>query len=548
MTSFASLLCLALLGGTAVAELRVWSARTAADFAAASLAGVRVHPDSLVVLAALSGEQNLALGHPVIDELENLLPLTDGSIAAVRSEWSSGSPQVFGLSFLLDLGVDRAITRVRVLAGETAAVSRPEYFMRGYVIEATEQSKPDFWRKLAEARENTLLNVDTELDSTWQAFGPDNRPIPTIGRFVRLTLTRQDRSNWVVLGEIEVYGTGYDNRGHLTGRFTSEEPVNVGRMRWQAETGAKTSIETRVRGINSDGQSSDWDFLSPLETPHPSLSESEPATGLEYRVTLETTDPFATPAFTSLEIDYDPTLVADQVFGAVQAESVTLGERSRISYYGRIEVGPGNYGVDLIRLDGTAIEVAEVRFDGVPLSFTQLQDLVSAVELSTGDRITTSGRLEIDGIGVFAREQTPLVLSVGSRDQRDRDGYVNWQRGSADPGADLTVRAGGSPLRLISRVEVEPRPFSPVAGTALTFRFVVGQVLEESDFRLRIFNLTGREVRTLRQSGAAGEYRMGWDGRDGDGSLVDPGLYLYEITVESRGSAGSRRGTLAVAY
>ena len=548
MTSFPILLGLALLGCPAGAELRTWSAKTAGDFEMASVEGVRVHPDSLVILAALSGEKNLALGRPVIDELENLLPLTDGSIAAVRSEWSSGTPQVFGRSFLLDLGVDRAITRLRILAGETAVFSRPEYFVRGYRIEAAEQAKPDFWRKVAEARENFTLNVDTELDGTWLAFGPDNRPRPTVARFVRLTLTRQDRSNWVVLGEIEVYGIGYDSRGDLTGRFSSQEPVNVGRVRWQAETGAKTWLQIRVRGLYPDGESSDWDLLSPLGTQNLLFFESEPVADLEYRITLATVDPFATPALTSLEIDYDPMLVADQVYGSVLAESVILGERSTIGYRAQIGVGPDNYGVDLVRLDGAAIEVTEMRFDGTPLSFTQLQDPGTVLELSTAQPLVVSGRLEIEGIGVFAREVTPLVLSVGSRDQAVRDGYVNWQRGKEYPQAVWTVRAGGPPLGLISRVEIGQRPFLPVAGEELAFRFIVGQVLEQSEFRLRLFNLIGREVRTLRRTGSAGEYRMSWDGRDGNGRLVDPGLYLYEISVESRGSTGRRRGSFAVAY
>ena len=54
------------------------------------------------------------------------------------------------------------------------------------------------------------------------------------------------------------------------------------------------------------------------------------------------------------------------------------------------------------------------------------------------------------------------------------------------------------------------------------------------DTRLVIFNIMGREIRTLvnkRQSG--GNYHVTWDGRDDDGNLVSSGIYYYRITSGS---------------
>ena len=537
-----------LLGGSEASELRRWNARAAADFETAVLEGVQVHPDSLVILAALSGEQNLALGHPVLDEFGNQVPLSDGSIAAIHSEWSSGTPQVFGRTFLLDLGVDRAVARVRVLAGETAVFSRPEYFMRGYRIEVAEQSKADFWHAVAEARENFLLNVDTRLDGTWLDVSPAGEPLPTIGRFVRLTLTRQDRSNWVVLGEIEVYGSGYDSRGSITGTFTSQEPVNVGRMRWRADAGAGTSVQIQFRGLPIGAEPAAWDLL-PHETAEVLFAESEPVVGVQYRAVLATASPFATPALRAVEIDCDPVLVAEQVLGSVQADSAVLGERAAFRYSAEVAVEPDNYGIDLVRLEGATTAVTEMRFDGVPVSFAAFQDSGGvAFELSASNQIVVSGHLEMEGAGVFVRHQTPLVLSVGSRDQAARDGYVNWQIGRQDPAATWTVQARGARLQVLSRVEVSPQPFSPLAGEELTFLFVVGQILEESELTVRIFKLTGELVRKLQRLGDAGQYQMNWNGRDRNNQVVEPGLYLYEISVDARGLTSNRRGAFAVAY
>ena len=63
---------------------------------------------------------------------------------------------------------------------------------------------------------------------------------------------------------------------------------------------------------------------------------------------------------------------------------------------------------------------------------------------------------------------------------------------------------------------------------------------------LKIYNLPGRPIRQLAQTGSARTYQFEWDGRDGSGRVVEPGLYLYEVRIE--GSDKARRGTFVVAY
>ena len=108
--------------------MRRWTAGEVEDFALADLENVQVHPDSLVILALLDEDHNLALGRSTVNELDREVPLTDGSIEIGQSEWLSGTPHVFGRNFTVDLGLDRAITRVRILAGESAQ-RQTEYFV-----------------------------------------------------------------------------------------------------------------------------------------------------------------------------------------------------------------------------------------------------------------------------------------------------------------------------------------------------------------------------------------------------------------------------------
>ena len=69
----------------------------------------------------------------------------------------------------------------------------------------------------------------------------------------------------------------------------------------------------------------------------------------------------------------------------------------------------------------------------------------------------------------------------------------------------------------------------------MDFRFVVGNIQEVTGVVLRLFTIDGEPVRRLDQEGRARAYHFEWDGRDRDGRMVNPGLYLYEIRVGAGG-------------
>ena len=530
--------------------MRTWEVRDAAQFASAVLEGAQVHPDSLVILASLSGEENLALGMTVLDDFGREVALSDGSIEAPASEWNSGTPQVFGRSFTVDLGLDRAIHRVRVLAGETAVSIRPEYFMRGYRIEAASQIKPDSWRTLAEQRENFSLNVDTQKDSTWLNVDEGGAAIAALGRFVRLTLIRQDKSNWVVLGEIEVFGRGYGSQGTATGEFAAPGPVNIGEMRWQSQVPSRTALGLQFRGISGALEGLDWDNLPVYHTQGSSFAGAEPVSQFNYRALLASSVPFVTPALEAIEIDYDPILVAREVLGSVRADEVLIGTWAPLRYRASIELESADYGIDLISLAGAPVEVEEVLFEGAALAFEKILEPQgqSLIQLAPADRIGSSGTLEILGQGLFLLERTALRLRLGSLEQQERDGYINWQNAREDPMDSWTVRAGGAPAGLLGEVEFGPRPFSPLDAGRMEFRFVVGHLREQTEVVLLIFTLDGIGVAELVQTGGGGQYRMYWNGRDRQNRIVEPGLYLFEARLQVGDSTSSRRGAFVVAY
>jgi hypothetical protein len=63
-----------------------------------------------------------------------------------------------------------------------------------------------------------------------------------------------------------------------------------------------------------------------------------------------------------------------------------------------------------------------------------------------------------------------------------------------------------------------------------------------------IFDLSGRPVAQVGPvAHTAGTARISWDGRDGGGELVPPGIYIYHLNLSGQGSA-SKTGTLGLAY
>ncbi len=535
------------------AELKTWVVDAVDTFALGTTQGVQVHPDSLVILAQLDEDVNVALGQSVLDDFDKPVPLTDGAIDLVRSEWISGTNHVFDKQFTVDLGLDRAIKRVRVLAGETA-LNQPEYFVRGYRLETAAQVAPQVWHLLAEQPDNFVLNVDTSADSTWAATDERGEAIPREGRFVRLTIIRQDRSNWVAIGEIEVFGVGYVSEGFIEGSFAPSMLVNVGQIRWQAERPERTSIEMQVRGATAEGAEEPWGRVTAHTEGEFFYSGDEPVAPLAYRARLTNSAPFVSPALKRIAIDYDPVLVAQQLLAeVVVSNSLRKGEEAALIYRVEITAGVDDYGVDLLRIQGPLLSVTAVRVDGRELVPTESYTWGSTpdregmlIALAPSEQINAMATVEIEGQALFVRDKTAMRFAAGNKAQGDRDGYVNWQQGQEMPGATWTVLAAGTPLQLLSEVQVEPRPFSPFADEYARFAFVVGNIEEGREVVLKIYNLTGRSIRQLAQMGSARTYQFEWDGRDGSGRVVEPGLYLYEVGIE--GSDKARRGTFVVAY
>ena len=133
----------------------------------------------------------------------------------------------------------------------------------------------------------------------------------------------------------------------------------------------------------------------------------------------------------------------------------------------------------------------------------------------------------------FYLASNAFLVSVGLGEEEE----VVWQRVDAtDAGEGLTVLtpvAGG----LVGDMEVVANPFTPNGdgiNDAVKFVFPVFKMPGQASLILEVYALDGSLVHRRAQpvAHAAGVQEVSWDGRDRDGVLLPPGLYICRVGPE----------------
>ena len=95
---------------------------------------------------------------------------------------------------------------------------------------------------------------------------------------------------------------------------------------------------------------------------------------------------------------------------------------------------------------------------------------------------------------------------------------------------------------MVPRCPNKPKTACPLAASAPQGdRASDERIMRKGDWSRR-GNL--RETRSI----ANGLYRFSWDGFDGDGALVPPGIYIIRYEVDSDAGGATPTGTIGVAY
>jgi hypothetical protein len=104
---------------------------------------------------------------------------------------------------------------------------------------------------------------------------------------------------------------------------------------------------------------------------------------------------------------------------------------------------------------------------------------------------------------------------------------------------------------LVSTFKIEPNPFTPNGdgiNDEMTVTFDVQRLLTPKPVRLEVFDLNGQRLHLIERALSSGGYSQRWDGRDGGGQLVPPGLYILRISTEADDAGAARTRLVSVAY
>ncbi len=429
-------------------------------------------------------------------------------------------------------------------------------------------------------------------DQSRNVFLQDN-PFPLMkARYFRMDyhiVTQSIRSG---IREIQLFGEGYAPQVTLTSGLieVGRTPRILSNITWDADTpnNARLNIRTRtgnqvanqIHYFNKSGgevteaqyrkllsfqrgdslvsviPGSDWSNWSQLYPASGApITSPNPRRYVMVEATLLTDDPAAAVELRSLNISLEDPL-ANQLVGEVAPRQAQYnGESEAFTLYLNPTFLASNRGFDQVLVE--LPPGAEVGLSGVEVGTeAQLQAgqgrVYTAAELArvptTDDSLWISlpqavshDRPELVALrfdGAFYLANNTFVAAVGL----DNAGEVVWQRVDAGDATQLANGAGMTvqtpfDTGLLGKVETSSNPFTPNGdgiNDTVEFLFPVFTVQGGKTLVLEVFDLSGRRVRRseIAVVHAAGRQRLQWDGRDQEGLLAPPGLYLCRVGMD----------------
>ena len=413
------------------------------------------------------------------------------------------------------------------------------------------------------------------------------------------------------LGEIQAYGEGYVSEITMESPFIRlDRPRLFSRVTWEGDEPPNTRIEVRTRtgkvvtllphyftgaGVALREISKDlWERIPEAVRQPPVIEEitgpdwsswsapyafsgeafksPSPRPLAKVQVRLLSDEPLAASQIRSLQLHFDPPLV-DDVLGEVwPAGGVEPGVESEFTLYLKPVFLPDNPGFDRFTLrssSSTPIELLSVQSgDDASLRFGGGRDLwPGELQADRGEDGSVTLRFPEtvrggDTVYVLRFRTKVFLQSTVFNAEFERDIFPGRLQPASSgnatslvPSQSLVVVSRLESDNLIDDLRVTPPVFTPngdgvndEASIALT----VLHLTSEKRLNVEVFDLNGRRVRDLsvRRANPSGEHRFGWDGRDADGRLLPPGVYVLRVSFDAdrRGAASQAMRLVHLVY
>ena len=395
---------------------------------------------------------------------------------------------------------------------------------------------------------------------------------PTPARHVSLTITEfSSRDANPKVGELEVFVQGRDDRGSYLSPpldLNSSEVKNFERAIRHGEVPDNTEMDLRFRS-GEDGES--WSEWSPWSSESEmGLNVPEPRNYLQFEARMLARILDATPRLDSLVIWFEEgPFPASRASGSISPARASIGVDTLFTYTLELELADTDAGVGRLailtpwpaQLDAGAVQglgeaaIASTYATADSLVLVFDPPITSATGTTEVIIIPFTTRLlaaSHDFQGLLFAPESAASLQVGTREGTDPVTELPYT--SITEAADFDIP-------ILDHVQALPAVFTPNgdgANDVAVLGFTLGRV-SGSFVHVEIYDVGGKLVRSMPPSrlnpgsyspvgGRADDLPGRWDGRDDEGRLAPPGLYLYRIVVDLEPEDEVATGVVGLAY
>ena len=335
------------------------------------------------------------------------------------------------------------------------------------------------------------------------------------------------------LEEVKHY---YDKGGNAISRKKWEKtPAFMrGEVKTEMKAGADWSSWSRkyVR-------SGDW-FLSP-----------SPSHYVQFQMKMLSDDPFSAPSLRSIAFSYSNPL-ADSLIAEISPSIVRAAVPDTFAYFIRSSYAPGNLGYDQVLIETPSpATFLEAKIDDVVVGAVSESDS-NELHIDLPRRVSKSSSIEVKFVCTVFRNSTLFDAYVSNQAMSSVRQRVN--PGDAVESVDSQITTVSIPITgdLLGNISISSRVITPNddgINDNIVFDFSVFKVNKPRSISVTIYNLQGKIVKkVLEERGSFGNYTVTWDGRDGEGKRVSPGVYLCQMKVPTDTKVDVENCTITVAY
>lgn len=519
-----------------------------------------------IQLRRIDGE-NIALGKPAQEDR-----ITDGD---PTNTFFSYNQDPLNSWRYLDLERIYRVNRYVLYTGGTNPNEWERKSVRGFAVEI---SLDKFrWEEVNVIHEIGITNADEGGYDYASVDFPDEW-----ARYLRFRIT-EPRQDFPSIGDCMVYGVGYIYSGEYESPWEDFDLTNVQKnfktVSWKGEIpeGTSVKIQTKTAYLDDSGTLIESPWSSEYSVKTFDIESPEPASMIKYKIKLTTQDIYKTPVVKEIIFSYSeenqPVISGD---GYVYPNRVPMGVDTTFVYSLSYELAtdenlaklvlstPGYTEIDNIySTDGagnTLImgsglnDIPQTTPDSLYIEFT---NPITDTDSSGPDSLYVTFKTKL--LGNIHNFNAWLYNSTGN----DGAGGINvWE--NRDLGS-WTVMTSTIIKGVLSDVKAVPKVFTPNNDNKNDFTVIEFTLTKiAADIKIKIYNTSGSLVATifddkLQESEWFVKNKLGnvatarnmpgyWEGKDEDGDLVPPGVYLYQVVADTDDGEKVESGTVVVGY